>query len=90
MISSFFKTRKIKQFDFSARYYDEEKEEREKRIAHIKAEMGEKNSDSYRPRVSFKTEWSANKYASSHKKKSNIRLLLSIALVSILVYLLLF
>jgi hypothetical protein len=90
MISSFFKTRKIKQFNFSARYYNEEKEERENRIAQIKAEMSGQNSPNYRPRINFKSEWTANKYATGHQKKSNIRLLISIAIVSLIVYLILF
>lgn len=90
MISSFFKTRKVKQFNFSARYYDEEKEERDNRIAQIKASVNKSSSSNYRPRINFKSEWTANKYASGHQKKSNIRLLISIAIVSLFVYLLLF
>ena len=90
MISSFFKTRKVKQFNFSARYYDEEKEERDNRIAQIKTSVNKSSSSNYSPRINFKSEWTANKYASGHQKKSNIRLLISIAIVSLFVYLLLF
>mgnify|MGYP001071293838 CR=1 FL=1 len=90
MISSFFKSRKAKRFDFKARYYDEDKEEMEERIARIRSELeGSKGSATYR-RADFKSQWNRRKKTSTFEKKSNVRLLIIVAVLCALSYFLLY
>ena len=90
MISSFFKTRKPKQFNFSARYYDEGKEELKERYQRIKGEMEGKSHYSGSGKVDFKSQWIQRKKTSHFESKSNLRLLLIFVLLCAISYFLLF
>lgn len=90
MISSFFKTQRNKRFNFSPRYYDADKEAFQERVAEIKAEL---NGESTLNRIggkSLREKWEANKNTSSFSKKSNVRLLFIIAILSGLFYVILY
>jgi hypothetical protein len=90
MISSFFKSRKPKRFDFKARYYDENKEEMEERYARIKSELeGSENIGAYR-RTDFRSQWTKRKKTSTFERKSNLRLVLIFAILCALSYILLY
>jgi hypothetical protein len=79
-----------KQFNYSPRYWDPEKEEREDRIRQIKAEMGiEVPSDPTRTTIkrgSFRQAKQQSKVKAS--RSSNIRLLIILAVLFLLAYLL--
>lgn len=91
MISSFFKTRKPKQFSPIPRYYNAEKEEFEKRIAEIKAEVNQSGQGSFsQHRPNLKAKWTAHKKTSHYNKKSNLRLIVIAALLFAISYYLLF
>ena len=90
MISSFFKTRKPKSFDFKARYYNEDKEEMEARYSRIRSEIeGKSVEGGYRP-ADFKSQWTKRKKTTSFEKKSNMRLVLIFAILCALSYFLLY
>lgn len=90
MISSFFKSRKPKRFDFKSRYYDENKEEMEDRYARIKSELnGSDLSGGYR-RTDYRSQWNKRKKTSSFERKSNFRLILIFAILCALSYILLY
>lgn len=91
MISSFFKSRKPKSFNFQARYYDADKEEFKERYNRIKAEMegGARSTSSMRS-GDFKSQWVGNKKTSHFEKKSNFRLLIIVVLLCALCYYILF
>jgi hypothetical protein len=90
MISSFFKTRKAKQFNFQARYYDENKEELRERYERIKQEMGGQEFSSAGRHVDFKSQWQARKKTSHFESKSNVRLLIIFGVLCALCYYILF
>ena len=90
MISSFFKTRKAKRFDFKARYYDEEKEEMEERYARIRSELKGSDAGGGFRRADFKSQWNKRKKTSTFEKKSNLRLVLIFAILCALSYILLY
>ncbi len=77
MIAPMFKTRRNKQFTFTPRHYDEDKEEFENRYAQIEAEVtgtSTRDGGTYRPNL--KAKWKSNKKTSNHSQKSNIRLVI--------------
>ncbi len=91
MISSFFKSRKAKQFTFSARYYDADKEAFEQKYKQIEKEMeqdtAEKYSSGYRP--DFKSQWKDRNRRVKYNTGSGLRLLIILCvLVGICYYLL--
>lgn len=90
MISSFFKTPRSKRFNFTPRYYDADKEAFKERYAQIEAELNGKPSLSSGLGRSLRERWEANKNTSSYGKKSNVRLVFIIALLSGLCYFLLY
>jgi len=90
MISSFFKSRKAKQFNFSARFYDENKEELKERYERIKSEMEGNESPSSTSRRDFKSQWVQRKKTSHFESKSNFRLLLIFGLLCAICYFILF
>jgi len=90
MITSFFKTKKAKRFEFQARYYDENKEEMQERYARIKSEIEGSKSGGTSYRTDFKTQWNKQKKTSTFEKKSNFRLLIIFALLCGLCYILLY
>ena len=83
MLGRFFKTPKTKQFHYKPRYYDERKEELDKRIAQIKSEMGvtdEQPEGNQYWRGDYKTRIKGQmhgyfKQARRARRTSNIRLL---------------
>ena len=86
-ISSITRTRKPKQFNFSTRYYDEEKEEFQARVAEIEARVTGKSD--YKSSVSvtgFKDKWKNNQKTQGFEKKSNIRLLVIIGILLVASY----
>lgn len=86
IFNNFFKTAKHKQFEYSPRYYDQQKEELEQRIKAIK---GEQNSEGeitkYRLENFFQKRRSSS-FAQKQKRQSNLRLVLIIIILGILVY----
>ena len=93
MALKFFHTPKNKRFDFKPRYYNEQKEEFENRVKHIKREMGlgdpQDEGKPYVPNIKgqmkgyFKKSQKAN-------QTSNIRLIFIILLLAIIAYYLFF
>lgn len=90
-ISSIAKTRKPKQFKFSTRYYNQDKEEFQARVAEIEARItGKTDYKSYASATGFKNKWKSNQKTQGFEKKSNIRLLIIIAILAGLCYLILY
>ncbi len=90
MIGSFFKTRKNKTFNFQPRFYDERKEEMEKRYAQKKAELNQKDSSSISYQRNFKEQWRTNKKTSNFSKKSNLRLVVILVILFAIAYYILY
>ena len=91
-IPRFIKLPGHKQFNYSPRYWDPEKEEREVRIRRIKQEMGfDMPSDPNRSTIrrgSFRQATQKTKVKAS--RSSNIRLLVILVVLFLLAYLLFF
>ena len=89
-IPRFIKLPGHKQFNYTPRYWDPEKEEREERIRQIKHEMGiEVPSDPNRTTIrrgAFRS--AARKQKLKASRSSNIRLLVILAVLMFLAYLL--
>ncbi len=90
-MANLFNTPKPKAFKVEPRYWDPEKEKREARDRRIKAEMGKgEEGDSYRPYISpgdFRQGLSKGKWTlRDQRRKSNTRLLILVALISLLLY----
>ena len=89
-IPRFIKLPGYKQFNYSPRYWDPEKEEREDRIRRIKQEMGiDLPSDPNRSTIrrgSFRQASQKTKVKAT--RSSNIRLLIILAVLFLLAYLL--
>ena len=84
LFSSITRTRKVKKFSFSPRYYDEEKERLKERYAEINADL-----DSTIRSVSsgnLKEKWQRNKKTSNFEKKSNVRLVFIVTILIALCY----
>lgn len=85
----FFKTTKPKQFNYTPRYYDPDKEALKEREQQIKQEMGLTDGDDT-PRVSLikgqmRRQFEQNR-RSRAKGKSTLRLIVIIAVLLLLVY----
>lgn len=85
--NTFLKQRKPKQFSYQPRYYDEAKENREKRIARIKQEVALENGangDQYISNIkgSFRAR---REEVSKVRRRSNIRV---IAILAVLIFIL--
>jgi hypothetical protein len=93
MAIKFSHTPKNKQFKFSPRYYDEQKEELTKRIQTIKKEMGVediKDSDKpYTPNIKGQMRGYFNKNV-EQKRKSTMRLVVILIVLFAIVYFLLY
>lgn len=90
-ITSFTKTRKIKPFSFTPRYYNQEKEEFKNRYAAIEAKINGSSSNDGSPSFTgFKDKWKQKKNTSNFEKKSNIRLAVIITILFGLCYWILF
>jgi hypothetical protein len=93
MAVRFFHTPKNKSFKFTTRYYDESKEELDKRVAQIKQEMGIDDGDPNKPYVSKIRKGEMRgffKKTQQQKKKSTIRLIIILAILLLMVYFLLY
>ncbi len=92
MALKFFHTPKNKQFNFQPRYYNEEKEELEKRIQKIKREMGVEDDDTvkpYTPNIKGQMRGYFRKNI-EQKRKSTVRLVVILIVLFALVYFLLY
>ncbi len=91
MISSMFKTRKPKQFNFNPRHYNEAKEELNERIKDIKLNHdSENNSSEIRPSIGFKGQWKTQRKTIPQLKHNPYRLILIMGVLFIIAYYLLF
>lgn len=91
MISSMFKSRRNKQFNFTPRHFNEDHEDFKSRYAQIEAEVTGKSSlssGSFRPNL--KEKWQNNKNTTNHSKKSNVRLIVIAGLLFFICYYILF
>lgn len=98
-LAPFFKLNKNKSFSYTPRYYDERKEELEKRIAQIKKEMGiadgsEKARDlekNYSPDIKGRMRNRFRPHKRAEARKSSIRLLIILlALIGIAYFIIYF
>lgn len=94
MIGKFFHLPKNKQFNVPYRYYNPDKEEMADRKVRMKSELGmsDKNevSENYRPNIKGqfrRTTGNVSKSVSEAKRRSNIRLMIIIAVLCLIVYL---
>lgn len=93
MVIKFFHTPKNKRFNYSPRYYDEQKEELERRVRQIKRELGvEELSDSDKPYIpNIKGQMrGVFKRNREEQKRSNIRLAIILVILLTVIYFLLF
>lgn len=89
-ISSITKTRKAKQFSYTPRYYDADKEDFENRKAEIEAKILGKASTGGRTNFTgFKDKWKSGKNTQNFEKKSNIRMAIIIAVLFAVCYIIL-
>jgi len=87
MISLFgTKGRRNKQFNFTPRYYDEDKAEMQERYKRIQAELEGKPSFQSSGRGNLKERWMRNKKTSNFEKKSNVRLVFIACLLAAICY----
>ena len=89
----FFYTPKNKKFNFKPRYYDEQKEDLEKRVEQIKREMGISDDDPNKPYVSTIRKGQMRGYlkkTTKQKRQSSSRLLIILIVLIIIVYFLLY
>ena len=70
-IPSFFKTAKHRRFDFKTRYYNEQKENLDKRV---------KNAESGRTNIQFNNHWGPAKRVSANKKTNRVVFIIFITL----------
>lgn len=89
-ISSITTTRKAKQFSFTPRYYNQQKEEFDARRADIEARITGKRVQGGIAIGGLKDKWKRNKNTTNFKKKSNIRLAFIASVLVGLCYLVLF
>lgn len=93
MAVRFFNLPKNKTFNYTPRYYDEQKEDLEKRIQQAKQELGISDKDDKKPYVSTIRKGQMKSYAkhsAEQRRKSSGRLFLIIVILAILVYILLY
>lgn len=86
-LPSFFKIPSHSIFDYKPLYYDERKEERERRNELIKQEMGINSTEmnEYKPQIKgqIRRQIAQNR---RHRKSSNLRLIVIIAALTFLAY----
>lgn len=89
-ISSITTTRKAKQFSYTPRHFDPDKEDFENRKAEVEARiLGTTNSSGRSNFTGFKNKWKSGKNTQNFEKKSNIRMAIIIAILAGLCYLIL-
>lgn len=88
MAISFIKLPRHKRFEYTPRYWDPEKEERESRVRQIKKEMGiEVSSNPTRTTIRRGSFRQRQKQKTKATRASNIRLLVILAALFIIAYL---
>ena len=93
MAIRFLHTPKNKQFNFKPRYYDEQKEELDKRVEQIKKEMGVSDDDPQKPYVSSIKKGEMRGYFKKNveqKRKSSLRFIIILIVLFAIVYFLLY
>lgn len=93
MAIRFLHTPKNKKFKFATRYYDEGKEDLERRVEQIKQEMGVNDNDPNKPYVSQIRKGQMRGYfkkSQEQKKNSIIRLAVILIVLIIIAYFLLY
>ncbi len=90
-IGSFFYLPRNKKFNFQPRYYDEKKEELEKRIRRIKQEMGKpEDEDIYIPNIKGQMRGGYFKRSQEQKRRSSFRLVFILVILFLIAYWLIF
>jgi len=93
MAIRFLHTPKNKQFNFKPRYYDEQKEELDRRVEQIKKEMGVSDDDPQKPYVSSIKKGEMRGYFKKNveqKRKSSLRFIIILIVLFAIVYFLLY
>ena len=93
MAVKLFHTPRNKKFSFTPIYYDEQKEDLDKRVEQIKQEMGIKDGDNNKPYVSTIRKGEMRGYfkkSQETKKKSTIRFIVILVILFTIVYFLLY
>ena len=90
MAIRFLHTPKNKQFKFKPRYYDEQKEDLEKRVGQIKQEMGAADDEPYVSGIRKGQMRGYFKKNIEQKRKSTMRLIIILAILVAAVYFLLY
>jgi len=92
MAIKFLHTPKNKRFNFQPRYYDEDREELEKRVQKIKREMGVEDEDGEKPYVPHIKGQMRGYFKKNveQKRKSTIRLVVILVVLFAIVYWLLY
>lgn len=90
-MASFFHTPKPKSYAPKPRFYDPEKEERDKLISQLKAKHGIKEEDGKKKPMmahgDFRKGMVGNKFSmSAQRRKSNTRLLVLVILLGLVIY----
>lgn len=89
MAIRFFHTPRNKRFTFSPRYYDEQKEDLDRRVNQIKQEMGINANDADKPYVSKIRKGEMRGYfkkSREYKKRSTIRLIVILLILFAIAY----
>jgi hypothetical protein len=93
MAIRFLHTPKNKQFNFKPRYYNEQKEELDRRVEQIKKEMGFSDDDPQKPYVSSIKKGEMRGYFKKNveqKRKSSLRFIIILIILFAIVYFLLY
>ncbi|MFT6815828.1 MAG: hypothetical protein ACJAZ3_001741 [Sphingobacteriales bacterium] len=89
-LPSFFKTSNYHRFDYTPLYYDERKEDLEKRVRKIKREIGEEVDENLEKRISNINFRSQSYQVGKAKRQSSFRLIIIIIGLMLAAYFLLF
>lgn len=90
-VGRFFYIPRNKKFNFQPRYYDQRKEEMEKRVKKIKQELGYSDKDDpYVPGIRGQMRAGYFQKAQKIKRRSNMRMLIILVVLFIILYFLLF
>lgn len=87
MKSSFFKVRKPKQFHFPTRYYDANKEERERRRKEIEREVKSGERSGFRGQI--RDQWRSD-HRQAQKTAAQRKFIIFLVLIAVLLYWLFF
>ena len=88
MLPKFFRTYKTRQFTFTPRFYNQQKEELEERIKQVEREIQGGNSGGYSGNLIKGSFRSASKRRTTANRNSLLRIVVILAILFLLVYLL--